>query len=197
MSQRLVELYINRLRRLQTTLYKGKPFAVPEGAVSELDKVEKRLLRAVGRDEAGTAERDGYPGGHVGVGGMDAPESSTAGAALANYRVDGDVESGDGSWIGAPYDPHHEHTQAAVRALQRAYEALGDLFEKLDSIDKLANIPRHDPSGHCLCCDRWVEGTANDRLKSGYCHADYQAWLREGRPDRVDFERRRRAERAA
>lgn len=197
MNERLIGLYIGRLRRLAESTYQGKPFLLPEGTVSRLDQVERRLIEALRRDDTGSTSRDGFPTGNVGPGGQDAPQSSTEGSALSGYRVDGDVEHGEGEWSQPPHDPHHERTQAAFRALERAYEALGELFEKLESIDKLAKVPRHDPSGHCLCCDRWVEGTANDRLKSGYCHADYQAWLREGRPDRVDFERRRRAERAA
>jgi hypothetical protein len=74
--------------------------------------------------------------------------------------------------------------------------SLATLLTRLDAIDKLATIRRNDPAGFCGCCGRWVEGTANDRLRSGYCHTDYTAWIRDGRPDRLAFERRRRTEAA-
>lgn len=195
MNDHQTRLLIDRLRRLQRTLHKGKPFLLPEGAITNLDVIERRLIEALRRDATGTVEHDGYPTGTVGSGGQDAAQSTTEGAALAGYRLDhpSDVEHSDGTWDHQPHDQHHELTTAAAHALQRAADAVADLIEKLDAIDRLATIPRTDPSGHCAACDRWVEGTANDRLRSGYCHTDYTAWVRAGRPDRAQFERQRRS----
>lgn len=41
---------------------------------------------------------------------------------------------------------------------------------------------------HCEACRREVAGTANDRLRSGYCARCYMAWLRAGKPYRTSFE---------
>lgn len=46
-------------------------------------------------------------------------------------------------------------------------------------------------AGHCLACERWVTGTHDDRLRSGFCNAcraSYQRW-RQTRPhgDRSAF----------
>lgn len=50
---------------------------------------------------------------------------------------------------------------------------------------------RRPGSGPCGACGRIVAGTSNDRLRSGWCAACYQAWVRADRPDRGLFERRR------
>lgn len=48
--------------------------------------------------------------------------------------------------------------------------------------------------GYCEACAEWCPGTSDTtRLKSGFCHADYQAWLRAGRPDRAGWIAQRRA----
>jgi hypothetical protein len=46
---------------------------------------------------------------------------------------------------------------------------------------------------HCAACGREVAGTPADRLRSGYCSADYTAWLRQGKPYRATFEAQVRA----
>lgn len=47
-------------------------------------------------------------------------------------------------------------------------------------------------SGDCFACGRYVSGSANDRLRAGYCDSCRMAWERAGRPDRVQFQRSRR-----
>lgn len=180
---------ITRLRRLHRATIHGRPALLPEGAVTKLDEVEQRLLEAVRRDNTGTPAADGYPTGYLACGGEDAAQSRTEGAALADYRVDPDTDTG--TWGHTEHDRHHDYTTAAARALRAAADAIGELMERLDAIDRLATLHRTDPSGHCNACTRWVEGTANDRLRAGYCAACYRAWDRAGRPDRVQFERTR------
>lgn len=41
---------------------------------------------------------------------------------------------------------------------------------------------------HCQACGREVAGTPKDRIRSGYCQADYAKWIRAGRPYRASFE---------
>lgn len=47
-------------------------------------------------------------------------------------------------------------------------------------------------AGQCGACDKWVAGTADDRLRSGFCNACRMAWDRAGRPDRAVFGRDRK-----
>lgn len=182
----LVRRDLDRLRRLQRAVLKGRPVLLPEGSLTALDLIERRLLEAVRRDNTGTIEVDGYPTGNVSAGGEHAAQSSTEGAAVARLELArGERDQ--------PVDRHHGLTEAAIAHLDAAVTAVHHLMEKLDAIDRLATIHRTDPSGRCLCCDRWVEGTANDRLRAGYCEKDYRAWLRAGKPDRVMFERQCRS----
>lgn len=184
MNQQTARHLLNRLRRLQDTTHRGKPFVLPEGSVSRLDLVERRLIAAIGRDETGSADRDGYPSGRPGSGGDDAG-TSTETAAISN--LEGDQP-----------DEHHDLTVAAARHLENAVNAIASLLATLDSIDKKSAVSSHaNPGGTCAACLRHVEGTADDRIRAGYCEADYRAWLRAGRPDRVRFEYDRRAETAA
>lgn len=48
-------------------------------------------------------------------------------------------------------------------------------------------------AGHCLACERWVPGTHEDRLRSGWCDACRKSWerYRASRPsaDRMSFQR--------
>ena len=194
MNQQRAQLLLNRLRRLADVQIKGKAFLLPEGAVSRLDVIERRLLEAIRRDETGDTFPDGYPSGKVGSGGEYAPSSSVEAAALGGYRLTQPAfpEQSDATWGNFETDQHHAFTEQATQALERAADAMSDLIEKLDAVDRLAQIPRKDPSGTCQCCERWVEGTENDRLRSGYCEADYKAWVRAGRPDRAQFERERK-----
>lgn len=53
---------------------------------------------------------------------------------------------------------------------------------------------RHPGSGRCNACGRDVPGTANDRLRSGWCSGCKRAYERAGFPDRAAFERTRYAE---
>ena len=40
---------------------------------------------------------------------------------------------------------------------------------------------------YCEACGREVAGTANDRLRSGFCLKDYRDWLGQGKPNRTQF----------
>lgn len=190
-----VRAQIERLRRLQQTTLKGRPCALPEGSISKLDEIERRLLTAIRRDETGTTQPDGFPTGRVGAGGENAAQSTTEGAALSGWRID--PETDEAVWVGPPFDQHHALTDAAVEALERAVSAIATLATKLDEIDRVATVVRTDPSGYCGACTRWVEGTAVDRLRAGYCQACHRAWDRAGRPDRPAFELQRKRESAA
>jgi hypothetical protein len=56
---------------------------------------------------------------------------------------------------------------------------------------RAAAMPTRTNMDTCQACDCTVTNTPADRIKSGYCRACYQAWLRADRPDRPGFERER------
>lgn len=72
------------------------------------------------------------------------------------------------------------HLRIARRKIPVVVDAGARLRGRKDSIDQ------------CLCCDRDVLGTREDRLKAGFCEACYKAWRRLGMPDRFAFIRDRR-----
>lgn len=185
MTPEATRALIARLRRMADATRNGKMVLLPEGAVSRLDLMERRLIAAVNRALTPGPERDGFPGGHPGMGGEDAPQSSTEGAALARLK-------------GAPKDPMSDAALRAFRHLETAVNELAGLMLQLDHIDEALSTPyRHaNMPAACLACDRMVEGTANDRLRRGLCEADYKAWARSGKPDIMQFRRTRAGEAA-
>ena len=85
-----------------------------------------------------------------------------------------------------------------VRDIARTIADLADLCVKIE--DKRRFIyDTADKAGvkstiaYCECCGREVSCTKTDRLRSGYCSADYTAWLRAGKPYRAQFEQNQRA----
>jgi hypothetical protein len=173
-----------RLRHLADTTRNGKMVLLPEGSVSRLDLLERRLLAAVKRANTPGPDRDGYSSGHPGMGGEDSSRSATEAAAVARLS-------------GRPVrDEVREDALAAYRHLETAVNAIAELAMRLDKIDNRAKPEsRHsNPGGQCLVCDRFVPNTEVDRLRRGMCSADYMAWKRSGRPvDIVEFRRLRAA----
>lgn len=147
-----------------------------------LDTLQSAGIELFDRDRH-TAQPDGYPTSSMGGDGRGGSTgSSTENAALAEPRRD------------------QVHLDALglrhnmLRMVEYANAALGCVqHAKQVSEDKPAD---HGPSGACVVCDRRVEGTAEDRLRRGMCHADYTAWVRAGRPDIGDFKRDRKSEAA-
>lgn len=91
------------------------------------------------------------------------------------------------------FDPAHiallalaewQQTIRQIRRVDRAFRGVTTTRPNLGRVSSLA--------GQCLCCQRDVLGTAEDRLRNGYCDACRKAWERAGRPDRAWFERQRR-----
>lgn len=175
----------SRLRAMHHVI-KGPRLIIPEGAVFRLDLTEQRLLAALQRDQGPGPERDGYPTGNLGSGGQDAPQSSAEAAVMAGYQTERNipVEHAQGWWKPPAPDPHHANTQAAIEALQTLDQAWRTLLRRLDAIDNDRATTKHsNPGGECIICGRWVEGTADDRLRRGMCDKDRKAWERAGQPD--------------
>lgn len=191
MTPEQTEALIRRLGRMNDAVKANRQVFLPEGSVTRLDLIGRRLVDAVKRANTPGPEHDGYPSGHRGGGSGDPdsidyhPDSSTQHHAF--QRV-----------AGKPKDPVHEHVALAYRHLETAVNELAALTLQLDYIDEKLSTPyRHTnmPSS-CLACDRTVEGTSVDRLRRGMCHTCYVAWGRAGKPDIMAF-RRTRGEQAA
>ncbi|MFM7064367.1 MAG: hypothetical protein ACKO04_12870 [Actinomycetes bacterium] len=74
--------------------------------------------------------------------------------------------------------------------LERAQSAAMHAFRLASSLASAVVPPAEaDPpgAGHCQRCERWVAGTASDRLRSAWCAACYARWRRAGCPDRSAF----------
>jgi hypothetical protein len=141
--------------------------------------LEATLLNQLHRDNTGTTLNDGWPPGGAGGRATDVARPTET-AAIA--RLDPTQR-----------DELRGHLEHAVSYLQQAADSTAALTHRLAAAETLAQPePRLDPAGTCNACGRWVPGTPDDRLRSGYCDADYRAWLRAGRPDRAAFERDRR-----
>ena len=79
----------------------------------------------------------------------------------------------------------HTDLRATQTAARTAFYGVSTIAGKVEGSDsQLA-----PGQGNCLACDRWVSGTASDRIAGGYCGTCNKKWERLGRPDRVRFQR--------
>ena len=186
-----------------------RQLAAIERAVNQLAARAPALLER--NDRGGSAERDGYPSGGSGEGrgggrtvlvkdehGRDDAVPVTGVEAEAFARTEHGAEHPDP--VGRAAKALRHHVDEAVKSLNNALSQVR-LGEHLGSHDG-----RHsNPPTPCLACDRIVECTTDDPLRSGYCSACSTAWYRwkaaeqaEGRePDRARFEPTRRKSEAA
>ena len=136
-----------------------------------------------------SAVPDGYGAGGSGtIQSTDVADPTLRTAARRNgWRLDGkDDDEPDGPpWV--PNDRVNEWldelflqvTQAAAR-LRRIHQ-LDYLVEHRGD----GRVGRQVTGGECLCCERYVSGSASDRLRSGLCETCRKAYDRwkEGRHD--------------
>lgn len=194
--RRTVELLFDSLRNLADGHTADGKRALRDGAVTVLDRLHRQVLTVVERDLVGTATPDGHRsrsgGGGRGGGPVvvvpdehgdpdSVPVTSVELAVIA--LVDDNPTP----------DPLHDHVQAILGHLEVMVRAKHGLIARLAAIkasDRGVDV-RTDPSGWCLVCDRFVEGTANDRLRRGMCRPDWVAWKRAGSPDITEFRRNR------
>lgn len=181
-----------QLHDLFTTL---RAFAAPTGTPpsSRLDDLERRLLAASKRDSTGTTDVDGYPTNTMPTGRGQTPTPVDPDDPSAGVITLTAVEAA--GIRNAEADKIREHTWHAVTFLVEAAGNLGALAHRLDLIDKLSTpTPANETAGtgYCQACGRHCSGSGEDRLRSGYCPADFKAWCRDGRKDRSTFQRERR-----
>lgn len=127
-----------------------------------------------------TAQPDGYPTSSMGGDGRGGSTSTSVEAAiLAKHRR----------------DQVHEDARNLAANVGTALDLLSAAIGNANHAASIATDrpADHGPSGTCLVCERRVEGTSEDRLRRGMCHADYMAWDRAGRPDLATFRRERAA----
>jgi hypothetical protein len=155
---------------------------------ADLAALERRLVAALDRDvRTGSAVPDGYPSSTMGGGRGGSEDTAVERTVLAR---EGRLER----------DQVREDVEQACGYLVDAVAALGACDARLDHLDRISSpLSRSETSGaaHCEACQRWVSGSATDRIRSGYCDSCRKAWDRAGRPDRSVFARQRRAEGAA
>lgn len=81
---------------------------------------------------------------------------------------------------------------AAVKSMAANLRAMADLAVSIEQsarfVLEVKERAKESQVVQCEACGREVAGTANDRLRSGYCTKDYMRWLRAGKPYRMSFE---------
>jgi hypothetical protein len=88
--------------------------------------------------------------------------------------------------------PEHDPVYAAVKAMAVNLSKMADLAVSIEQsarfVLEVKERAKESQVVQCEACGREVAGTANDRLRSGYCARHYTAWLRAGKPYRMTFE---------
>lgn len=132
-----------------------------------------------------SSDADGYPASSMGSGVQaQSPDTSTESAALRGYPGPKDSED-DG---GGP-DPatRPETPDAVLAALTEAVAEVSEAHGLMRRVDRRLVFAKAVGESHrgrqaegadCLCCDTFVSGAANDRLRAGFCPACWTAWGR-------------------
>lgn len=162
----------------------------PDALAKQLEAVAKHL-RTHGDDAARLAKDWHSPlraaaGGRMSKGDHGDPTAVAAEEALAAAL------QGRTLWYG--------YWDTIRECATRASDDLSTLDAIVVELGKAAKPHVHPPqrtpgvgAGACEACKKWVSGGADDRLRAGYCNACRMAWDRQGRPDRAEFARSRRA----
>lgn len=138
--------------------------------------------------------RDAYTD-NTGVGGNDISRPTEA-VAIRDAGGDGDDHD---TWQ-EPADHVRQAIQEIFGLLDLAHQAIQPMQRRRRYVYAIASTAAGRQSslqGDCRACGRDVAGTPTDRLKSGYCPACHQAWMRASYPDRHQFEHHRRQQRAS
>lgn len=138
------------------------------------------------------ADSDGYPAGGNTGSSSGTVSRPTENAVLAHYAHVGDDE----------HDVRRSTSDPTGATIRQLFAELAHAKGLVDGVARRRNLvlgtaAKADPDhrgGTCRCCRKHVTGAGEDRIRSGYCPACYQAFVRAGRPDRSDFEHTRRAE---
>lgn len=145
---------------------------------------------------------DGYPansGGQSDIhGGRLSRPTEDAVARKAGGKFDYTTEMAvdDDSWRVQP-DPLAEAIAMFSSGIGEVHGLSKIVHRKAQVVLKAADGLRGRVSslaGVCARCGDDIAGTPNDRMRAGYDAKCYQAWLRAGRPDRLQFERQYRSE---
>lgn len=85
-------------------------------------------------------------------------------------------------------DPIYDTVQRIARTLADVATLCQDIDQMVAYVTTVKEFEQVKTIAYCQACGREVAGTSSDRIRSGYCMADYQAWTRKGRPYRTQFE---------
>jgi len=84
-------------------------------------------------------------------------------------------------------DPIFEAVRTIAQTLNDMAQLAMQIDESIRFVTDVAERAKESTIIHCLACNREVAGTPKDRVRSGMCQADYQRWIRAGRPYRQQF----------
>jgi hypothetical protein len=87
-----------------------------------------------------------------------------------------------------PSDPVFDTVKELAQTLADITQLAIKIDDKLKFVLEAGERSKNNEVPTCMAC-----GEITMRPRSGYCPADYQAWLRAGRPYRASFEADRRA----
>ncbi len=134
--------------------------------------LESNLVQRA-HESAWTVLADGLPRQSMGEpgGGNGGHGDPTLGAVMANESM------------GRMLDDLHAELERARSSTMRAFRLATSIVGQTVPPAE-AEAPG---AGVCQSCDRFVLGTAKDRLRSGWCSACYARWRRAGCPDRTEF----------
>lgn len=155
--------------------------------VPAIDQTEARTLRLVKRARTPGPEVDGYSTGGLGAGARSTEQMTTVEAAVIAL-VDQERPQQRDTTVELAWD--------AVGYAQQMAHSWGALASVLDRADRLATPTGKAElagAGPCMACDTDIPGTAENRLRAGYCPACRKAWERAGCPDRSVFRSMRQA----
>lgn len=150
-----------------------------DDAIHALKQLNRPAIAHLLRATLEPNEIDGYPVGlssEVHSSGTSDPAGEAAIARLTSVRSDPLLHAAQEALASI----HEMAGHAAIIAKRTAV-----VVHAGDSVKDRSSI------GQCQACQREVPGTPADRLRAGYDAACYSAWIREGRPDRRQFEIRR------
>lgn len=168
-------------------------------AVTALDD---RVLADLERRARMVNVQDGFPASTMGDGTPRGTAELTLVEAAAEQRAYSGVRWEDKDaeeWRTTP----PPQPDPAGRALEELVSALAAMDRQAQAVLRCLGFLAHQRTsaagrvsslvGDCLCCERAIAGTPDDRSRGGFCDACRKAYERAGRPDRHRFVVERRA----
>lgn len=142
-----------------------------------------------------TGEADGFRSTAL-TGGSSGSFASSSTEAAALRGLPDDPEVRDDWKFHDPIDVIRQAATDLLRSIDNSLDAVMNIADRRKFIMNIGESIRGRVSSidSCICCGKDVSGVGEDRIRAGFCPADYRSWLRAGRPDRYQWMAHRRAE---